>query len=138
MTAKQTPVDKAAREMFPAEAAAHDARRSWSFEHPSDEDRAEIRAIAKRIGKVHGVRISVRKGSGSIKHAIQVSTFRCENPAVVVEICEALLAAGFESTHAPYGFSMSLRGHNIVLARKWNHGDVSVGVARVAGAGTDR
>lgn len=128
----QSPVEIKAREMFPAEAAAHDARRSWTFEHPSDDDRAEVRAIAKRVAKAHGVKISVRKGSGSVKHAILLSSHRAENPALVVEICEALLDAGFESTHAPYGFAMALRGHNIVLAKAFGHGDVSLHVARVA------
>lgn len=127
----QSPVEEAGRRLFPADAAAHDARRSWTFDRPTDDDRAEVRAIAKRVGKAHGVKVSVRKGSGSVKHAILVSTYRAECPDLVVEICEALVAAGFESTHAPYGFAHTLRGHNVVLASEFGHGDVSLSVARL-------
>ena len=120
-----------AEEFAPEAAAAHAARRTWSFDYPSDADRAEIRAIAKRIGREHGHRISVRKGTGSVKDAVLISTWQSENPALRIELCEALIAAGFEDTHAPYGFDMSLKGHHVYLAHVWEHSEVSLMVARV-------
>ena len=106
-----------------------------AFHMPRPEDIAEIRAIVKPFSretfKRGRERVSVRKGTGSIKHAIQV---QCTVTTVEerIAIVEKLKAAGFESIYVHYDPNMGLEEHHIRLAREWNHARLSVEVAKVA------
>jgi hypothetical protein len=90
---------------------------------------SEVRAICNAARKRWGLseRFWVRKGKGSIRGSIQVQavTTTAEQR---IELCEALLAAGFEHVHACYGHSLT--DHFIRLAREWNHSEVKLMIAK--------
>lgn len=103
--------------------------KTWTFESITPATVTDVRTVVSAIAERHKIdrkNVHVRKGHGSVKHAVNVSV-EC-SPEIRIEICEALLAAGFESIMAPYG--TTIREHDIRLAREWAHTDVRVMVAR--------
>ena len=107
------------------------ATKSWTFESITPATVAAVRATVSEIAKRHKIArkdARVFKGTGSMRHAVMIAV-EC-SPAVRIEICEALIVAGFESVHAPYGPDFTIEGHHIKLARVWEHTDVRVSVAR--------
>ncbi len=102
----------------------------WVFAGITPAVVAQVREIVTEVAKRHKLPrrdAHVRKGTGSMKHAVMINVV-CD-PAIRIEICEALLRAGFESVMAPYGENMDIAGHCIRLAREWAHRDVRVSVA---------
>lgn len=104
----------------------------YVFDHPTAEHIAEVRKIVRGIVKRHGgENVHVRKGKGSCCGSICISGNPYETDTTVrIAVCEALLAAGYEAVHAPYGHSLA--HHHIRLAREWDHASLSVMVAKLA------
>jgi hypothetical protein len=96
---------------------------------PTKADLLQVRAIGRAIAKKHGSRISVKKGTGSIKHTINVGGWDNKSVEARIEFGEAMLAAGFDMS---WGHSMTLENHYLHLARQHGHSSFCVLLMKVA------
>jgi hypothetical protein len=104
-----------------------------TFAPVTNETAKEVRAIVKPIAKAHGIRISVKKGTGSMSAAVCISShdsWDMESPACRIELCDALIAAGFDSLHAPAGPSNGLAGHHKRMSIEHGHTSIQFSVCR--------
>ncbi len=104
-----------------------------TLRHVTATEITEAREIAKRIAKKHGIKLSVRKGTGSIRGTVTINDARnewTEDPAPRIELAEALIAAGFESQFGASPTGMTLTNHAIGLAKRAGHSHIRLGLLK--------
>lgn len=108
---------------------AFDHHESIPLGNPSIADQtAEVRAIVRPIAQKHGERVSVRKGTGSIRGRVSVqSSPYLTDPRLNREIIKALIAAGYVS--AVHGSTLQSQ---LGLAEEWDHAKVGLLVVKPA------
>ena len=93
-----------------------------TFAPVTNEGSKALRALLKPVCKPAGVKISVKKGTGSMSYGynVQASYDAPTTPALRVAVIEALRAAGFEHCHGPAVLDTEIRfavehGHSTIL-----------------------
>jgi hypothetical protein len=101
-----------------------------------DEMRAEIskvRSLVKPLARKYGAKIGIRQGRGSMRGTILVQNLDHpypEIPELRIEIAEALIKSGYESSMAMMDPSLTLRKNVIGLAKNWDHAQVSLSLVK--------
>jgi len=96
---------------------------------PTQDELLQVRTKAREIGRKHDIRVSVKKGTGSMRGTISVqSGFEDDNVQARIEMGEWFIANGFESCFAP---SNTIENHYLLLAREWDHGSLGCSLVKV-------
>ena len=99
-----------------------------TYYRATDDDVRTVRALLRDLAKEHGRKVSVRKGSGSMRGTIGVyGDVHGDSPEFRILVCEMLKAAGFEGCHWYAGHTLD---QQIDLAREWGHNLVNVSIVR--------
>ncbi len=96
---------------------------------PNAQELAILRGITKGIARAHGIRLSVRQGSGSLRGGVIVQS-RTMDPEARLELLDAMEAAGFESGMAAMNKDGNFAGYRR-LSQDWNHGNIDFWVKTV-------